>query len=452
MSTRQTWSIVWHLIFVGCLVAAATPVAAQMAAAMEDKPINDQIRAEIVDSAAHALKTVYIEPDVAAKIERLLRDNLKKKAYAGLDGTRAFTERLTEDLRSVNHDRHLWVEYLTDEAIALLNSDTTGAAADAEHVRQSRRVNFGFRELKILPGNVGYLKLNGFSDFNEAGTVAVAAMNFLSNADAIIIDLRDNGGGSTKMIQLLTSYLFDEPVHLNDFYIRRTDSTQQFWTQAHVSGPRLTGKDVYILTSHFTFSAAEEFSYNLKNLKRATLVGDTTGGGAHPNDFLHWRNLHVTMSIPFGKAINPITHTNWEGTGVAPDIAVPSAKALEVAQREALKKLRARATDESDRAMLDWSITGLDDKINPATVDVTALSGYAGTYGQRVIKLENGKLFYRRGENPWAALIPMSESLFRLENVDYFRLEVIRDGQDKPTALAGHYDNGMVDRSERTGP
>lgn len=417
-----------------------------------DQAIDDRLKLEIIDSVSHALNTTYIFPDAASKIEKHIRDRYKKKSYAEFAQMNGFLQALTEDIRSINNDRHLWVEYLPDERIALFDSDTNGAAAAAEDLRQSRQRNFGFRELRILPGNVGYLKLNGFSDFNEAGVVAVGAMNYLSNANAIIFDLRDNGGGSTKMIQLLTSYFFDEPTHLNSFYIRRTDTIEQFWTQGHVSGPRLTSTDVYILTSEFTFSAAEEFSYNFKNLKRGTIVGDTSGGGAHPNEFVHWRNLHVTMSIPFGKAINPITGTNWEGTGVIPDMACPTNLALDVAHHDALKKILARTTDERTRFELEWAIAGLEAKINPQQVDVSRIANYAGTYGPRSIKFEDGRLFYRRGENPWAPLVPMTDKLFRLEGVDYFRLEIVTGADGLPTELVGHYDNGTVDRSERTIP
>jgi hypothetical protein len=419
--------------------------------AMEDKTIDAKMQAEMIDSLCGVLDTLYVFPDVAKKLESHLRDKLRKKAYAGITSTRELADSLTADLRSVNNDRHLSVGYLSDADIALIKADTTGAASAEEQLRQSRSRNFGFRELKLLTGNVGYLRFDGFSDFNEAGPTAIAAMNFLANADAVIFDLRYNGGGSTKMIQLLTSYLFDEPVHLNDFYIRHNDSTQQFWTAGHVFGPRLAKTDVYILTSHRTFSAAEEFSYNLKNLKRATIIGDTTGGGAHPNVLVHWPNLHLTASIPFGKAINPITHTNWEGVGVAPDIVVASDNALDVAQREALKKILTRTIKEDDRFPLEWSLAGLDAKINPPKVDVASLARYAGTYGPRAIKFENGDLYYHRAPNPWAKMIPMSDSLFRFEELDYFRLEIIRDGQGNPTALVGHYDNGMVDRSDRSG-
>jgi hypothetical protein len=423
---------------------------AQTGAELEDKTIDAKGQSQAIDSIAVELNRTYVFPDVAKKMVKRIRDRYRNKAYAPITSTRQFAQKLTEDLQSISHDQHLHVDYLTDQELSLMTSGDSGQAANEQELKQERKSNFGFREIRMLAGNVGYVRLDGFSDANEAGPTAVAAMNFLANADAVIFDLRQNGGGSPKMIQLLCSYLFKEPVHLNDFYVRRSDSIRQFWTQPQVIGPRLIAADVFVLTSRRTFSAAEEFTYDLKNLKRATIVGDTTGGGAHPVDGFYWANVHLSASIPFGRAINPVTKTNWERTGVAPDLVVESANALDAAHREALTKVLARTTNDNDKARLDWAIAGLETKLHPPNVDVTTLSRYAGAYGQRVIKLENGTLFYRRAQNPWARLTPMSPTIFQPENIDYFRLEVVLDAGGNPIALVGHYDNGTVDRSERT--
>ncbi len=277
----------------------------------------------------------------------------------------------------------------------------------------------------------------------------MAALNFLANCDALIIDLRDNGGGEPSMIQLMTSYFFEEPVHLNSFYIRTLDSIQQFWTQSHVQGPRMTDVELYVLTSSYTYSGAEEFSYNLRNLERATIIGETTGGGAHPTNRRLFANLNVAMSLPFGRAINPITGTNWEGIGVEPHIQVPRDEALDVAYSEALKKLRDKATDEKEKQALSWIVEVREALNSPAVVEPAVLQSYVGTYGPRTIVFENGELYYQREGRPRFRMIPMGPDLFCFEELDYFRIKVNVDANGNPTELAGMYSDGHVDVSPR---
>jgi hypothetical protein len=205
--------------------------------------------------------------------------------------------------------------------------------------------NFGFEKVERLDGNLGYLDLRGFMDAAMASEAAATAMNFLANTDALIIDLRRNGGGQPEMVALLSSYLFDKPIHLNDIYSRFDNHTQEYWTRETVAGKRYgESKPVYVLTSNRTFSGAEEFTYNLKNLKRATIIGETTGGGAHPVR-PHRLTDHFMIGVPFARAINPISKTNWEGTGVKPDIETSAAQALKTAHLLALKNILAKTAD-----------------------------------------------------------------------------------------------------------
>ena len=200
---------------------------------------------------------------------------------------------------------------------------------------------------------------------------------------------------------------------------------------------------LFVLTSSRTFSAAEEFAYDLQSMKRGTIVGEATGGGAPHNEFMAIDSNFV-MSVSIGQAVNPITHTNWEGVGVKPDIEVAPEKALEAAQLAALRKLRESASDDRQKHSLDWTIESLSADSAPVTVPESTLKKYVGTYGERTITLENGALFYQRKSRPKFPMIPMSEKLFRLKELDIFRVRFDEDASGK-IRLSGLYDNGMVD-------
>jgi hypothetical protein len=419
------------------------------AAERPDKVIDASTQAEIIDSVTQALNEIYVFPDVAKKMEKHVRKQYKKKAYKDITSLVEFTQKLTEDLREISHDRHLWVRFAPDELLAQFMGDTLTDEAKQCELEEKRRDNFCFKEIKLLEGNIGYVDFRCFSEATEAGPTAIAVMNFLAYTDAIIFDLRNNGGGSPSMIQLISSYFFDEPVLLNSFYIRKNDSTHQFWTQACVQGPRMTDVDLYVLTSDYTFSGAEEFTYNLKNMERATIIGDTTGGGAHPIDVKPFANLNIGMSLPFGRAVNPVTGTNWEGTGITPHIAVPQEQALDVAHLEALKKLEQKTDDPNRKAQLKWVMEGLQVKLNPVTVPQSQLQAYVGQYGPRRIWIEDGQLFYQRGEARKYQLIPMGDHRFMIEELDYFRVKFVVDNTGKASEIIGQYDNGRTDGHKR---
>ena len=213
----------------------------------------------------------------------------------------------------------------------------------------------------------------------------------------------------------------------------------------------MSGVDLYVLTSERTGSAAEEFAYNVQSLERGTIVGGVTWGGAHPVEMKVWKNLNAGMRVPFGRAVNPVTGTNWEGVGVKPDLDVPPAQAFDVAYLEALKKLDEREEDPAQKSKLAWAIGGLEAELHPVEVPGAKLESYTGIYEDRKLTFEEGHLYYQRGDRPKMAAIPMGEALFRFDAVDFFRLEVVTDGSGKPVLLKGHYDNGMNDESPRTG-
>jgi len=303
-------------------------------------------RARAVAGAAALLDSFYVFPEVARRMGDSLRARLARKTYDSYTNGIMFATRLNDDLAEIAHDKHLRVDYSAralppDESLPVGAPPPPPSPEDQAREREFLdRINCGFVRAEQLPGNVGYLKFNMFVDVDLCATTASAAMTFLAGTRALIIDLRENGGGSPGMVAFVSSYLFDRRTHLNDLWTRRTGKTEEFWTRDSVPGRRFGGeKPIYVLTSARTFSGAEEFTYNLKTLKRATIVGETTGGGAHPVAG-HRIDEHFIIGVPFARAINPITHTNWEGVGVKPDVIVPANDALATAQKLASEKPR----------------------------------------------------------------------------------------------------------------
>jgi len=337
------------LVLFGLLAGAHLTSAHAQLPAEPDRAVTAATRTAVIEETLRQLNANYVFPDVARQMEQAVRARLASKEYDRISSARALAETLTKDLRTVSRDLHLTVNY----SHAPLPATGGASPPSADAVEQQRRMalfgNAGFERVERLAGNVGYLDLRGFEHVAWAGDTVVAAMNLLAHTDALVIDLRDNGGGSAETVALLSSYLFDQATHLNSIYWRPDDSTRQFWTTTHVDGQRYGGtKNVYVLTSSRTFSAAEEFSYNLKSLKRATIVGETTMGGAHPIIIARLHD-HFSAFVPAGRAINPVTKTNWEGTGVQPDVAVPETQALRAAHELALET-RAKSSGNPARA------------------------------------------------------------------------------------------------------
>lgn len=307
-------------------------------AVVENIKLDAAARQRVIDGVAAGLKESYVYPELAQKMADAIRAHQKRGEYDAIADPNTFAARLTDDLQAVSHDKHLEVNY---SPYKLPPEDHHPSPdEDARRRKMLERTNCGFEKLEILARNIGYLKFNMFADPAICGPTVVAAMNFLAHADAIIIDLRENGGGHPAMVALISTYLFDKATHLNDLYNRKEDTTTQYWTLPFVPGNRLADKPAFVLTSKDTFSGAEEFTYNLKNLKRATIVGETTGGGAHPVRE-HRIDDHFALGVPFARAINPVSKTNWEGTGVDPDVPVKASEALETAEKLAVSKLPA---------------------------------------------------------------------------------------------------------------
>jgi hypothetical protein len=317
---------------------------------------------EIVTTALSLLRTNYIFPEIAEQAAVAITARLAAGEYDNLDEI-TLTELVTRHLQDITGDKHL--------RLRLGGGPTPGPGGPGgpgpgprpgpggpgpgpegtePKDREARRLamrqrgqldNFGIRRVDRLDGNVGYLDVRRVPMPANAGPAITAAMELVAGTYALILDLRHNGGGSPEGVLYWCSYLLDEkPIHLNDIYHADTGETRQFWTLPYLPGTRYVERPVYVLISGHTFSGGEEFCYNLQALGRAELIGETTGGGAHPTrPFPISSAVHI--GIPFARSINPITRTNWQGTGVIPDVAVPEAEAFDVAYGKALRHVLA---------------------------------------------------------------------------------------------------------------
>jgi hypothetical protein len=328
----------------------------------QDAPMNAAARQEVIDSLMATLNQFYVFPEKAAVIERGLRAQHMKGEFDGTDSAKQFARSLTEHVQALVPDRHLEVRYF-EAPIPLPaagKEDEDSPEEAANFLREGLRLNFGVETVGRLICNVGYIDLHQFGRPGQVASRIEAAMTIVGDTRGLVIDLRRMRGGDPETVMLVASYLFDQPTHLNDIYWREGDRIETRWTAAQVTGRRYgAARPIVILTSEDTFSAGEDFAYALKQAGRAVVVGETTGGGAHPGSRRRL-NAHFMMNVPTGRAINPVTRTDWEGVGVVPDIAVSSRKALVVGQVSLLKKLLVGETDPQWRRRMSTCLAELD--------------------------------------------------------------------------------------------
>jgi len=315
-----------------------------------DQPISATIRADVIQGLVSGIEAGYVVPETGTIAVQYLRTAQASGAFDSIASASQFAELLTSELRSITRDKHLAV-YFSPEA---RSSETSQTRSVPPH----ERFNFGFEKIERLRGNVGYLDLRSFADLDEGKETASTLLSGLANFDAIIIDLRQNGGGNTPMVAYVASYFFPaKPVHLTDMFWRDQNRTIELWTSENVVGRRSDGQPLIILVGPSTFSAAEDFAYSMQQLKRATVVGEKTGGGAHMGRCLQRLSPLFTAFIPTGMSVNPITKRNWEAVGVEPDVTVSPDRALLEAHMLALRKLVERETDQDWRGGLRRSLT-----------------------------------------------------------------------------------------------
>ena len=297
-------------------------LAAASCAGAQQRLTADQ-RQVVIDSITSNLNRSYVFPEVAARMDADLHARAKRGEFDKVDDASEFARLVTQDLQAISHDKHLRVR--TRAADPVLGPAGSFGAPSSIFGRSER-----------MEGDVAYVEILSFGAplEDEVRAETSRVMSAAADAKALIIDIRSNGGGSPFIVALVSSYLFGEDsVHLNSLYFRPANRTDDFYTNPRVAGRKFgPDKPIYVLTSARTFSGAEEFAYNLQTRKRATIVGETTGGGANPGRGVQLP-YNLTVFVPTGRAINPITKTNWEGVGVKPDVAVNAPDALDSAYR-----------------------------------------------------------------------------------------------------------------------
>ena len=336
----------------------AAPAAAQTRRPEPDLALDAAARATTLDSVLARIDQAYVIPAKAKEMVAAVRARQQRGEYDRITSAAELADSLTSHLRAVSHDLHLSVAYTHDPLPrrAPAQDDT---ALVRRRAAWAAYANAGFERVERLPGNVGYIKVDGFTGADDMAAAAKAAMGFVANTDALILDLRDNRGGRPEGVAALASWLFSRPVHLNSIWAREGSRTTHFWT-TRVETPYGDLKPVYVLVSRETFSAGEELPYDLQARGRALVVGETTGGGAHPVSGLRATD-HFLAIVPSRRAVNPVTHTNWEGIGVRPDIPTSSVDALTTAHRLALRALLVLTHDAMRQDGLKDALAALGD-------------------------------------------------------------------------------------------
>ncbi len=405
-------------------------------------------RLEIIDTIIKKLNDFYVFPEIAKKYEKHLRNQLKNNAYDSIFNLSDFTSKLTQDLLFIYPDRHLEIlEY--NEKRDFVQTEETFEDWWKSYVKGAKFRNYGFNELEILPGNIGFLDLKFMERFELCEKTADAAMEFLSNSNAIIIDIRNNPGGRLLIVQYLMSYFMEGGIHYSTEIARLKGTTSEWRTLEEIQGKRMLNTPLYLLTSYGTGSGAETFAYTLKHFERAILVGDTTAGAAHKTHDHAFPKLGIMLAIPDGNSVNQITGTDWEGVGVIPHIAVSSKNALDVAYEMALDSVMKTEEDNDIYFKLDWVKKAIAIKNKPLVLDENMMEQYVGKYGARRINLKEGKLYYHRIDRPEYELIPLENDLFILDGLNYFRITFKRDEVGDIIQLVGLYDDGTTSISIR---
>jgi retinol-binding protein 3 len=351
-------AMVWVLVGL-VLSLSPRPGSSQL---VPDATVSQAERITVVEAAANLLEKRYVFPELGARLADSLRLDLTRGDFSSFERPEELAAAVSQRIRILSEDGHLWLAVQPEVEGGPSADPSQGPGPDAAQALrlQRARENFGFPSVEILAGDVGYLELRQFMDPALSGETTTAAFSFLRNAEALVVDLRGSMGGSQAMVAFLASHLLEdgERIHLFDSYHRPSERTDQYWSESYLPAPRFLERPVYILTAGRTFSAGEGLAYLLKHLGRATVVGETTGGGTHPGGF-HRLNPRFIMFVAEARVTSPVTGDNWEGRGVEPNVTVSSEQALAKAHLLALEHLLDWKAEDPRRGELERLVQDL---------------------------------------------------------------------------------------------
>jgi C-terminal processing protease CtpA/Prc len=398
----------------------------------QHEPISEREKNQAIDSIVGVLTKYYVLPDKGNETANYLLQQRKKNAYKNIANYSAFIEQVNKDLQVKHKDLHLKVNY-NPEKVALIrkvNQQVPDSTFFVKRAAKHRYFNYGVAKVERLEGNITYIDLRQFVNVTNTSRKTIdAALTLNQEPTAIIIDLRENGGGNIDMGRYIKSYFFQDSIHLTDVINRITNTKDKYWTHPSLIDQKFIKTPIYILISGNTFSAAEEFAYNLKNMKRAVIVGEKSAGGAHGYGSKAINNA-IVISIPFERIENAITKDNWEGVGVVPDIVIPSSKALEKAHLMAMDTIRLQIDDEEVKQELKWKKEYLQVVVTPVVLNQELLQSYTGNYGSREILLLDDGLYMQRKDKSKYRLIPINDNTFYIKELNY-RLQFLKTKEDK---------------------
>lgn len=407
------------------IAAASVAISSHVAPAQPDTPAAAPARVDgrtVVAEIRRLLAANYVLPEVRPKLDAALAKGLAEGRYDTADPS-VLLDRVNADLTAVARDKHLSLDYNPRQAAEIAAEPAhrpEESGPSAEQMRQAQRRNHGFTEMRVLPGNVRYVNMQGFVWVGPESALAYDnAMRFLKDGDAAIIDLRQNGGGSPQAVQYLVSHFMEPNRPLMTFHMAG-DQTDRTSTLATLPAGRMVGKPLYVLTSGRSASAAEEFTGHVAGYRLGELIGATTAGAGFRNQFFPLPGGYL-ISISVGRAVLASTGKDWEGVGIAPTTAVDPEKALLVAQTHALRRLVSTAPPR-EKGHYEATAALLAAQANPVATALP-LSAYAGSFGDRKVSLENGRLAFQRAGGPKLAMVPIGPNLFAFENDATTRVE-----------------------------